>query len=88
MSARPTVTPAIDQGFFNVPSSGVYAGTSLYEFFWTNHCDAPVRHFAASSSDPLVLPAATMARILRTKGLEHESGLHLLRYHSGLRRFL
>jgi hypothetical protein len=36
--ARPTVTPPIDQGSFNVPTGGVYANTSLYVFFWANHC--------------------------------------------------
>jgi hypothetical protein len=56
--ARPKMTPAIDQGSFNVPSGGVYVGTSLYEFFWTNHClkrGLPV----PSPADPLLLPAAT-----------------------------
>jgi hypothetical protein len=58
--ARPTMTPAIDQGSFNVPSGGVYIGTSLYEFFWTNHCikkPLPV----PSPADPLLLPPATPA---------------------------
>jgi hypothetical protein len=39
--APPIVTPTIDQGFFNVPTGGVYAHPSLYVFFWTNHCSPP-----------------------------------------------
>jgi hypothetical protein len=54
--ARPTVTPAIDQGSFNVPSGGVYANTSLYEFFWTNHCSYPGM-LSPLQSDPLAPPA-------------------------------
>jgi hypothetical protein len=52
---RPTITPAIDQGSFNVPTGGVYVGTSLYEFFWTNHCLNP-GILVPSPTDPLVLP--------------------------------
>jgi hypothetical protein len=54
----PTVTPAIDQGYFNVPSGGVYADPLLDVFFWTNHCSA-ASTLAPSPSDPLVLPTAT-----------------------------
>jgi hypothetical protein len=54
--ARPTVTPAIDQEFFNVPSGGVYVGGSLYEFFWTGHCVQP-NPLSPSPSDPLAPPA-------------------------------
>lgn len=53
--ARPTVTPAIDQGLFNVPSGGVYVGGSLYEFFWADHCVDP-NPLPASATDPLLLP--------------------------------
>ncbi len=58
--ARPTVTPAIDQGYFNVPSGGVYAGTSLYAFFWTNHCSKP-NPLPVSPSNPLKRPGSTKA---------------------------
>src|SRR5271165_658699 len=51
-------TPAIEQGFFNVPSGGVGVAGDLYAFFWTNHCVMPT-HLAPSASDPLSLPAPT-----------------------------
>ena len=56
--APPVVTPTIDQGSFNVPSGGVYADSSLYVFFWTNHCDSPSK-LDPSQSDPLKPPKAT-----------------------------
>ena len=56
--APPVVTPTIDQGSFNVPSGGVYANSSLYVFFWTNHCDSPSK-LDPSQSDPLKPPKAT-----------------------------
>ena len=34
----PVVSPAIDQGFFNVPTSGFVTPAGLYSFFWTDHC--------------------------------------------------
>lgn len=54
--ARPTVTPTILQGFFDVPSGGVYVNNSLFEFFWTNHCAFP-GVLAPQPGDPLGLPA-------------------------------
>lgn len=62
--ARPAVTPPILQGFFNVPSGGVFEGGSLYTFFWTDHCAVPQR-LDPSPGDPLVLPAtgATCAEL-------------------------
>jgi hypothetical protein len=56
--APATVTPKIDQGYFNVPSGGVYANPSLYAFFWTDHCEFPTK-LDPSPSDPLNLPAST-----------------------------
>jgi hypothetical protein len=53
----PVVMPAIDQGYFNVPSGGVYANSSLYVFFWTNHCLDPDK-LTPMPSDPLKLPSA------------------------------
>ena len=58
--APPTVTPAIDQGYFNVPSGGVYAHPSLYVFFWTNHCDQP-SGLPPSPTDPLMPVPSTLA---------------------------
>jgi hypothetical protein len=49
----PTVSPAIDQGSFNVPSGGVYVNGTLYEFFWTNHCFVKPLPPLSSPSDPL-----------------------------------
>jgi hypothetical protein len=36
--ASPTVSPAILQGSFNVPTGGVFLNDRLYAFFWTDHC--------------------------------------------------
>jgi hypothetical protein len=49
-------TPAVKQGFFNVPSGGVAVAGELYAFFWTNHCVEP-NALIPSPSDPLALPA-------------------------------
>jgi hypothetical protein len=49
----PTVSPAIDQGSFNVPSGGVYVNGTLYEFFWTNHCFVQPLPPPSPASDPL-----------------------------------
>jgi hypothetical protein len=57
----PTVTPTIDQGFFNVPTGGVYAKPSLFLFFWTNHCDVPVMNLGPSPSDPLAPPTTGLS---------------------------
>jgi hypothetical protein len=40
---------------FNVPTGGVYANTSLYVFFWADHCVKPDT-LDPSPSDPLALP--------------------------------
>jgi hypothetical protein len=52
---HPTVTPAIHQGSFNVPSGGIFVGERLYAFFWTDHCVRP-DPFGPNSTTPLVLP--------------------------------
>jgi hypothetical protein len=59
--APPTVTPKIDQGFFNVPTGGVYAHPSLYVFFWTNHCLQPDKDLGPSPSDPLAPPTTGLS---------------------------
>jgi len=53
---HPTVTPAIQQGAFNVPTGGISVGGQVYAFFWTNHC-VFVDPFGPNSSTPLTLPA-------------------------------
>ena len=53
-------TPAIKQGFFNVPSGGVAVSGELYAFFWTNHCVEP-NNLVPSPAAPLALPAVNMA---------------------------
>lgn len=53
---HPTVTPAIKQGLFDVPSGGIFLDGRLYVFFWTDHCAQP----SALTPDPLTplsLPA-------------------------------
>jgi hypothetical protein len=57
--ASPTVTPGIAQGYFNVPTGGVYASPALYVFFWTNHCEQP-SGLPVSPSDPLVRPTKSL----------------------------
>jgi len=53
--AHPVVTPAIQQGGFNVPTGGVYVGDRFFAFFWTNHCLIPDA-FGPDAATPLVLP--------------------------------
>jgi hypothetical protein len=57
--APPVVTPMIDQGYFNVPSGGVYVDSSLYVFFLTNRCLSPA-NLTPMPSDPLKLPSAPL----------------------------
>ena len=53
--APPTVSPAILQGSFNVPSGGVFVGNTFYAFFWTDHCVVP-KVLAPAPDAPLSLP--------------------------------
>jgi hypothetical protein len=53
---HPTVTPAIKQGSFNVPTGGVFVDDTLYAFFWTNHCAGPNAVLPLPGT-PLVAPA-------------------------------
>ena len=53
--AHPTVTPAIQQGSFNVPSGGVFLNDTLNAFFWTDHCVFP-GVLAPDPATPLTLP--------------------------------
>jgi len=39
--AHPAVTPKIQQGWFNVPTGGVFFDNTFYAFFWTDHCFIP-----------------------------------------------
>jgi hypothetical protein len=52
---HPTVTPAIQQGSFNVPTGGITIGGVIYAFFWTDHCFWP-DPFGSNAATPLVLP--------------------------------
>jgi hypothetical protein len=57
--AHPTVSPAILQGSFNVPTGGVFVDNKFYAFFWTDHCVAvPPRPLGQLSTTPLRLPRA------------------------------
>ena len=55
--SRPVVTPAIQQGSFNVPTGGVEVLGQLYAFFWTNHCVFP-NAVTPNAAAPLTLPPA------------------------------
>jgi hypothetical protein len=59
--APPVVTSGIEQGLFNVPSSGFTTPSGLYSFFWTGHCAFPS---CAGTHDPNVNPLgqAVLAR--------------------------
>jgi hypothetical protein len=51
---HPLVTPAIEQGSFNVPTGGVEVKDKIWAFFWTNHClGAPA---GPNLTAPLALP--------------------------------
>jgi hypothetical protein len=39
--ADPTVVPAVQQGYFNVPTGGIFLDKWFYGFFWVNHCVLP-----------------------------------------------
>ncbi len=54
---RPTVTPAIQQGAFNVPTGGITVGGNFFAFFWTDHCVFPDL-FWPDAKTPLKLPPA------------------------------
>ncbi|MBI3678117.1 MAG: DUF4185 domain-containing protein [Proteobacteria bacterium] len=54
--ASPTVVPPVQQGFFNVPTGGIFLDKSFYGFFWINHCVLPTV-LAPDPSNPLSLPA-------------------------------
>jgi hypothetical protein len=57
--AHPTVSPAILQGSFNVPTGGVFVDKKFYAFFWTDHCVAlPPTPLGPLPATPLQLPAA------------------------------
>ena len=53
--AHPTVTPAIQQGSFNVPSGGVFLNHDFNAFFWTDHCVFPGT-LTPDPAAPLSLP--------------------------------
>jgi hypothetical protein len=56
--AHPTVSPAILQGTFNVPTGGVFVDKTFYAFFWTDHCAAlPTTPLGPNPDTPLQLPA-------------------------------
>ncbi|HXQ14215.1 MAG TPA: DUF4185 domain-containing protein [Caulobacteraceae bacterium] len=54
---HPTVTPAIQQGSFNVPTGGYFVGDRFYAFFLTDHCWRP-DPFGPNPTTPLALPTA------------------------------
>ena len=54
--ARPTVTAAIQQGSFNVPTGGIDVSGQVFAFFWTNHCTFP-DPVPPNPATPLVWPA-------------------------------
>jgi hypothetical protein len=55
---HPTVTPAIPQGSFNVPTGGVYVGSRFYAFFLTDHCLYP-NAFGPDAVTPLQRPSVS-----------------------------
>ncbi len=54
--SRPTVTPQIQQGSFNVPTGGIDVLGQLYVFYWTNHCVFP-DPVTPNPTAPLTWPA-------------------------------
>jgi Domain of unknown function (DUF4185) len=70
-------TPAIEQGFFNVPSGGVAIGDELYAFFWTNHCVGP-NNLAPSPAKPLALPAVNKLHRCRETPTSNSLGVSVL----------
>ena len=63
--ADPTVVPAVQQGFFNVPTGGVFVDKTFYGFFWIHHCVLP-QILAPNALTPLVTPAPNPPNCLET----------------------
>jgi Domain of unknown function (DUF4185) len=66
--AHPTVTPAIQQGSFNVPSGGIFLDDTFYAFFWTDHCVQPGT-LAPDPAAPISLPPSPNAACPETAAL-------------------
>ena len=79
---HPTVTPAIQQGTFNVPTGGVMVDHKIYAFFWTDHCPLP-DPVLPNAAAPLTLPPAdtppTVLPCLET-GTSNSLGFSVLAY--------
>jgi len=52
---HPVVTPAIQQGSFNVPTGGITVNGVVYVFFWNDHCFWP-DPFGPNPATPDLLP--------------------------------
>lgn len=79
MLGHPTVTPAIQQGSFNVPTGGVAVDGRLYAFFWTDHCVIP-DPFGPNAATPLALPAQPPGGLCPETALNNSLGASVLAY--------
>jgi hypothetical protein len=55
--ADPTVMPPVKQGFFNVPTGGIFLDKSFFAFFWIDHCVLP-SVLMPNTAAPLETPTA------------------------------
>jgi hypothetical protein len=76
---HPTVTPAIQQGSFNVPTGGVAVDGRIYAFFWTDHCVLP-DSFGPNSITPLKLPTPPPGGACPETGVNNSLGASVLAY--------
>jgi len=76
---HPVVTPAIQQGSFNVPTGGVFSGGRLYAFFWTNHCLLP-DPVAPNAVTPLLRPTPPVGGFCPETDASNSIGRSVLAY--------
>jgi hypothetical protein len=74
---HPTVTPAIQQGSFNVPSGGIEVDGVVYAFFWTNHCFWP-DPYGPKPATPLLLPPKAPPTLCPEIGTSNSLGFSVL----------
>jgi hypothetical protein len=74
---HPVVTPAIQQGSFNVPTGGITVNGVVYAFFWNNHCFWP-DPFGPNPATPELLPPKVPPNLCFEIGTSNSLGMSVL----------
>ena len=74
---HPSVTPAIQQGSFNVPTGGITVNGVVYAFFWNNHCFWP-DPFGPNPATPELLPPKVQPNLCFETGASNSLGSSVL----------